>query len=599
MTANWHPDPTGEHELRYWDGRIWTEHVADQGIQSISPLPTAPPATQQAEQVVQQQVEETVADDPYAARTEEKAAEAVAASAQPVAEEPVAAQPVAEQPVVEEPVAEQPVAEESVAEEPTASDPVTTEPVESIAADTEPAPNETTASIDADAQPAAEPWVESTLVDATPVADPAPGPADDDWFSPSPDAAAAASESVYGRSPLTAGPIDDEPYEAEDYAAVEPGPIESGPIDSGPIDSGLVESGPVQPEVGPYDGAPSAEGPAEPVEPEAGPLESVLPPVEAEGTPADVGGPVDDLQPAPEPIETGAVEAGALETDAPAADVSAPDVSAPLVAPVPDPAVAAVPPVVDAPAPEPVLEAPAQVAPAPVATEAPVAAPGISGDLIDGRFAEVQGAGATLQNNRLLRVRVGEPFMARQGAMVAYQGDVSFAYQGGGAAKFLKKAVTGEGLSLMRVEGAGDVFLADTAKHVHVLQLTQSGISVNGANVLAFSSSLEWNVERVKGGSIAAGGLFNTTLRGTGWVAITTDGEPVVLNAGEAPTYADTNAVVAWSADLQTSLKTSVSAGALIGRGSGEAIQVSFAGQGFVIVQPSEGYPAPATSSPR
>jgi uncharacterized protein (AIM24 family) len=221
---------------------------------------------------------------------------------------------------------------------------------------------------------------------------------------------------------------------------------------------------------------------------------------------------------------------------------------------------------------------------------------GISGDLIDGRFSEIDGHGPQLQNPYLLRVRITEPFMAQQGSMVSYQGNVNFAYQGGGAAKFLKKALTGEGLSLMRVEGQGDVFLADTCRNVHILQLNNSGLSVNGKNVLAFSASLEWNVERVKGGSIAAGGLFNTTLRGTGWVAITTDGPPVVLNPAEAPTFADANALVAWSTHLQTSIKTSVTAGALIGRGSGEAFQVAFQGPGFVIVQPSEGPQVPTTA---
>ncbi|HWU20489.1 MAG TPA: AIM24 family protein [Nocardioides sp.] len=218
---------------------------------------------------------------------------------------------------------------------------------------------------------------------------------------------------------------------------------------------------------------------------------------------------------------------------------------------------------------------------------------GISGDLIDGRFSEVSGTGATLQNKKLLRVRIDQPFLARHGAMVAYQGAVDFAYQGSGAARFLKKAFTGEGLSLMQVSGQGDVFLADEAKDVHVLHLDNSGLSVNGKNVLAFSSSLDWNIERVKGGSIAAGGLFNTTLRGTGWVAILTDGEPVVLDAQEAPTFADANALVAWSIHLQTSIRSSFTAGALIGRGSGEAFQVAFQGPGFVIVQPSEGSSVP------
>lgn len=218
---------------------------------------------------------------------------------------------------------------------------------------------------------------------------------------------------------------------------------------------------------------------------------------------------------------------------------------------------------------------------------------GISGDLIDGRFSEKESKAIALQNERLLRVRLGEPFMARQGSMVAYQGNVDFAFEGGGASKFLKKAFTGEGLPLMRCQGQGDVFLAEQANYVHLLQLTNSGLSISGKNVLAFSASLDWNIERVKGGSIATGGLFNTTLRGSGWVALTTDGPPVVLNAAEAPTYADTNAVVAWSANLQTQLKTSFKAGALIGRGSGEALQVAFHGHGFVIVQPSEGITIP------
>ena len=215
---------------------------------------------------------------------------------------------------------------------------------------------------------------------------------------------------------------------------------------------------------------------------------------------------------------------------------------------------------------------------------------GITGDLVDGRFSEKEAKPIANQNSKMLRVRLGEPFMARQGAMVAYQGNVDFAFEGGGAGKFLKKALTGEGLPLMRCQGQGDVFLAERAYDVHMLNLNNTGLSISGKNVLAFSSSLDWNIERVKGGSIATGGLFNTTLRGTGWVALTTDGPPVVLNAAEAPTFADTNAVVAWSAGLQTQLKTSFKAGALIGRGSGEALQVAFHGQGFVIVQPSEGF---------
>lgn len=36
--AAWHPDPTGRHQLRYWNGSAWTEHVADDGTGGIDPM---------------------------------------------------------------------------------------------------------------------------------------------------------------------------------------------------------------------------------------------------------------------------------------------------------------------------------------------------------------------------------------------------------------------------------------------------------------------------------------------------------------------------------------------------------------------------------
>jgi hypothetical protein len=42
--AAWHPDPSGKHDHRWWDGERWTEHVADAGQASVDPLDAAPPA---------------------------------------------------------------------------------------------------------------------------------------------------------------------------------------------------------------------------------------------------------------------------------------------------------------------------------------------------------------------------------------------------------------------------------------------------------------------------------------------------------------------------------------------------------------------------
>lgn len=219
---------------------------------------------------------------------------------------------------------------------------------------------------------------------------------------------------------------------------------------------------------------------------------------------------------------------------------------------------------------------------------------GITGDLLGGAFAERSGAGpVALQNSKLLRCSVtpGAAVVARQGTMVAYQGDVSFDRQGaGGVTRALKRAATGEGLAMMRAEGTGDVFFADGAQHVFLLELAGGpGLSVNGRNVLAFSAALAWDIQRVKGASLLAGGLFNTTFTGNGWVALVSDGEPVVLHTDEAPTHVDVNALVAWSAGLSTRIVSSVSAKSLVGLGSGEAFQMAFDGAGIVIVQPSEG----------
>jgi uncharacterized protein (AIM24 family) len=200
-----------------------------------------------------------------------------------------------------------------------------------------------------------------------------------------------------------------------------------------------------------------------------------------------------------------------------------------------------------------------------------------------------------LQNPRMLKVRLGGPggapteVLARQGAMVAYQGQVEFAYEGAGAGRFLKKLVTGEGVPLMRCRGVGDLFLAHDADELHVLDLDGDSITVSGRNVLAFDPSLQWDIRRVEGASMFAGGVFNMVITGTGRLVVSAFGTPVVLNTGEAPTYADLQAAVAWSSTLQTKLVRTAKAQALIGRGSGEAFQLAFGGQGFVVVQASEG----------
>jgi uncharacterized protein (AIM24 family) len=206
-----------------------------------------------------------------------------------------------------------------------------------------------------------------------------------------------------------------------------------------------------------------------------------------------------------------------------------------------------------------------------------------------------------LQNSKLLKVRLDQvTIQAKLGSMVAYQGEVTFEHAGsGGMSRLIKKAMTGEGTSLMKMTGTGEVFLADTAQDVHLVYLEDDAITVNGRNLLAFDAGIDWDIQKVQGGSSAmmAGGLFNMALSGTGWVAILSDGPPVLLDVAQAPTFADASAAITWSSGVQTAVRTDFKMKNLIGKGSGESIQMAFTGRGWVLVQPSEGRVIPTASS--
>ena len=134
----------------------------------------------------------------------------------------------------------------------------------------------------------------------------------------------------------------------------------------------------------------------------------------------------------------------------------------------------------------------------------------------------------------------------------------------------------------MKMSGTGEVFLADQAQDVHLIYLENDIITVNGPNLLAFDAGIDWDIKRVAGAAaMMGGGLFNMALHGTGWVAILSDGPPVLLNVAPAPTFADAQAAITWSSGVTTAIKTDFKMKNLIGRGSGESIQMAFSRPGL------------------
>lgn len=199
----------------------------------------------------------------------------------------------------------------------------------------------------------------------------------------------------------------------------------------------------------------------------------------------------------------------------------------------------------------------------------------------------------TQQNKKLVRVDLGaegQPVLARQGSMVLYQGKVDFSYKGAGFAGRVVGNATGQEMQLMRCTGKGQVFLAENSAMLHPIELQGDAVCVSAENVLAFDESLQYEVRRIEGHGIPGGALFTMQFQGTGTVVVKTRGVPVVLPVTPT-TFADCNAVVAWSAAAQVVVSSQVRMRRNSYAGdTGESVNLQFraAPGSFVVVQPYE-----------
>ena len=198
------------------------------------------------------------------------------------------------------------------------------------------------------------------------------------------------------------------------------------------------------------------------------------------------------------------------------------------------------------------------------------------------------------QSKRMLRVSLGPDVLASKGAMVAYQGHINFHHESAGSlGRLVRKALTSEDNPLMRVSGDGEVFFAQDASEVFLIRLEGDGISINGRSLLAFDATLDHDIHRTKGAGMMTGGFFNTEVHGQGTVSLACDGEPMLLDCSQQPTFVDPQAAVCWSSNLRPDVVSSMNMRSMLRGGSGGAFQYSYHGPGFVVVQPSEGPTVP------
>ncbi|WP_328407447.1 AIM24 family protein [Nocardia sp. NBC_00403] len=223
-------------------------------------------------------------------------------------------------------------------------------------------------------------------------------------------------------------------------------------------------------------------------------------------------------------------------------------------------------------------------------------------------------------NGKVVKTDVGMAggVVARNGAMLFYTGDVSFAPHqipggqgmggGGGLMRMAGRMMAGEHERTMLAQGSGEVHYGFAGLEVHVVHMQQGAtLRVEASRLLANTAGLQSSVVSVMssggggggglmgalrgaaGGALTGQGMFTTQLAGQGSAVLLAHGGFLELQVGGPnPIVVDPQAFVATYGNVQTELKTAMSWRDAVGRGAGEAMQLHCVGQGVVYVQASE-----------
>ncbi|MEU6947631.1 AIM24 family protein [Streptomyces sp. NPDC046316] len=199
-----------------------------------------------------------------------------------------------------------------------------------------------------------------------------------------------------------------------------------------------------------------------------------------------------------------------------------------------------------------------------------------------------------LQGSKVLAVSMtGDAVKAKNGSMVAYDGQMAFKKMSGGGEGLrgmVTRRLTGEQMEVMEVKGQGTCWFADRASEINLVSLHGDKLFVEASNLLCTDAGLRTGTSftGMRGGA-TGNGLFTTTVEGTGQAAIMSDGPAVVLRVTpQYPLSVDPGAYIAHQGNLQQSFQSGVTFRTFLGEGGGEAFQIRFEGDGIVYVQPSE-----------
>lgn len=205
-------------------------------------------------------------------------------------------------------------------------------------------------------------------------------------------------------------------------------------------------------------------------------------------------------------------------------------------------------------------------------------------------------------NSKVVKAEISAhtPVLARRGAMLGYDGQVTFrpvTGQGNGLTGRVGAMMSSESNPMMAAEGHGTAYYGYRGLYVTVIDLTGDSFTVEADRLLAHDANLTTSVEflgqggvrAIAGGAMTGQGLFTSKVHGHGAIAVLSHGgtEALTVDANR-PVWVDPQAYVGHTGALSVTLKAKVGLRDAVGRGSGEAFRLEVTGQGTVYVQASE-----------
>ena len=197
------------------------------------------------------------------------------------------------------------------------------------------------------------------------------------------------------------------------------------------------------------------------------------------------------------------------------------------------------------------------------------------------------GEGFEVVDKRFLRIGVDGYVWIKSGTAIAYRGELHFIRERviGADVKMLAREFT----PLVKATGVGQLYCSDQGKRNLVLHLGGGALHVAGSALLAFEPALEHEAYMVGKVGLVAGGIFAVKLSGDGLVALAAKGDPLTLRVTpDSPVYTDPDATIAWTDGVSPELKTELQWRMIFGHGGGEAVQMLFRGDGYVVVHSKE-----------